>query len=59
MKNKITISHDESMIRRLRKDPKFAAEYLKSALEDQDDPGALLIALRHLAQARKTRTPRS
>jgi probable addiction module antidote protein len=39
------------MIRRLRKDPVFAAEYLRAALEDADEPRALLIALRHLAQA--------
>jgi probable addiction module antidote protein len=40
------------MVRRLRKDPEFAAEYLKAALEDQDEPRVLLIALRHLARAR-------
>ncbi len=51
MKRKTTISHDQAMIRRLRKDPKFAAEYLRAALEDADEPRALLIALRHLAQA--------
>jgi len=38
------------MVRRLRKDPEFAVEYLKAALED-DEPTVLLIALRHLAQA--------
>ncbi len=52
MKNKASISHAEAMVRRLRKDPEFAAEYLKAALEDSDDPRGLLIALRHLAQAR-------
>jgi putative addiction module killer protein/probable addiction module antidote protein len=51
MKRKASISHDEIIIRRLRKDPDFAAEYLKSALEDEDEPRVLLIALRHLAQA--------
>jgi probable addiction module antidote protein len=40
------------MIRRIRKNPEFAAEYLKSALEDADEPRVLLIALRHVAQAR-------
>lgn len=40
------------MIRRIRKDPEFAAEYLKAALEDADEPRVLLIALRHVAQAR-------
>jgi probable addiction module antidote protein len=39
------------MIKQLRKDPEFAAEYLKAALEEADEPGVLLIALRHLAQA--------
>jgi probable addiction module antidote protein len=40
------------MIRRVRKNPEFAAEYLKAALEDADEPRVLLIALRHVAQAR-------
>jgi probable addiction module antidote protein len=52
MKRKASISHDDVMIRRLRRDPKFAAEYLKAALEDEDEPRVLLIALRHVAQAR-------
>jgi probable addiction module antidote protein len=52
MKRKTSVSHDEVMIRRIRKDPDFATEYLKAALEDTDDPHVLLIALRHVAQAR-------
>src|SRR5580658_1827385 len=51
MKRKASTSHDEAMVRRLRKDPKFAVEYLKAALEDEDEPRVLLIALRHLARA--------
>ena len=51
MKRKASISHDEAMVRRLRKNPDFAAEYLKAALEGADEPCVLLIALRHLAQA--------
>jgi probable addiction module antidote protein len=51
MKSKASISHDETIVRRLRKNPDFAAEYLKAALEDEDEPRVLLIALRHLAQA--------
>jgi hypothetical protein len=51
MKRKASISHDETIIRRLRKDPDFAAEYLKAALEDENEPRVLLIALRHFAQA--------
>lgn len=52
MKHKISGSHDEAIIRRLRKDPEFAAEYVKAALEDTEEPLVLLLALRHLAQAR-------
>src|SRR3984957_21292813 len=52
MKRKASISHDETIIRRLRKDPDFSAEYLKVALEDEDEPRVLLLALRHVAQAR-------
>lgn len=51
MKRKTSVSHDEVMVRRLRKDPAFAAEYLKAALDEEDEPGVLLIALRRLAQA--------
>ena len=51
MKRKASAGHDEAMIRRLRKDPDFAAEYLKAALEEEDEPSVLLIALRHVAQA--------
>jgi len=51
MKRKASVSHDEAIVRRLRKDSDFAAEYLKAALEDADEPRVLLIALRHLAQA--------
>src|SRR5438477_5261373 len=52
MKRKASVSHDEAIVRRLRKDPEFAAEYLKAALEDEDEPRVLLIALRQLARAR-------
>ena len=51
MTRKASVSHDEAMVRRLRKDPEFAVEYVKAALEDEDEPRVLLIALRHLAQA--------
>ena len=51
MKRKASVSHDEAMIRRLRKDPEFAAQYLRAALEDSDEPRVLLVALRRLAQA--------
>jgi probable addiction module antidote protein len=52
VKHKTSASHDEAIIRRLRKDPAFAAEYVKAALEDTEEPLVLLLALRHLAQAR-------
>jgi DNA-binding phage protein len=35
MKRKASVSHDEAIIRRLRKDPEFAAEYLKAVLKDE------------------------
>jgi probable addiction module antidote protein len=52
MKNKTSVSHDEVMIKKLQQRPKFAAEYLKAALEDAEEPEVLLIALRHIAEAR-------
>jgi probable addiction module antidote protein len=52
MKRKASISHDQAIVRELRADPEFAAEYLKEALADSDEPQVLLVALRHLAQAR-------
>jgi hypothetical protein len=52
MKRKASSHHDEAMVRRPCRDPDFASEYLKAALEDDDEPRVLLIALCHLAQAR-------
>jgi probable addiction module antidote protein len=53
MKPKASISHDEAIVKELRADPEFAAEYLKAALEEaEDEPRVLLIALRHVAEAR-------
>ena len=52
MKDKTSESHDEVMRRRLRENPKFAAEYLKAALEDAEEPRVLLNALRRIAEAR-------
>lgn len=51
MKRKASISHQEAMIGELRENPDFAAEYLRAALEE-DEPGALLVALRRVAEAR-------
>ncbi len=53
MKNRASISHEEAVVRQLRNDPSLAAEYLKAALEEaEDEPHVLLIALRHVAEAR-------
>ncbi len=52
MSGKASISHDEVMRKRLRKDRAFAAEYLKAAIEDTEEPRVLLIALRQIAEAR-------
>ena len=52
MKVKTSESHDDVMRRRLRESQRFAAEYLKAALEDSEDTGVLLIALRRIAEAR-------
>jgi probable addiction module antidote protein len=52
MKRKASTSHNEAMIKSLRADPEFAAEYLQAALEADDDPQVLLMALRRVAEAR-------
>lgn len=39
MKRKASVSHDEAVIRRLRKDPNFAAEYLKAFWRMKMSPG--------------------
>jgi probable addiction module antidote protein len=52
MKRKANISHDKAIVRELRDNPGFAAEYLRAALEDDDEPGVLLVALRRIAEAR-------
>jgi probable addiction module antidote protein len=52
MKNKASVSHDEVIIKKLRKSRRFAAEYLKAAMEDTEEPKVLLIALRQIAEAR-------
>jgi probable addiction module antidote protein len=52
MKRKASVAHDVATIRELRDNPEFAAEYLRAALEDTDEPSVLLIALRRIAEAR-------
>ena len=50
--NPRSVAHDEKVMERLRNDPLFASEYLKAAMEDDDEPRVLLIALRRIAEAR-------
>lgn len=52
MKKPASISHEEALIRELRANPEFAAEYLRAALEDKDEPQVLLLALRRVAESR-------
>ena len=52
MKRRASIAHNEATVRGLRDDPEFAAEYLRAALEDSDEPSVLLVALRRVAEAR-------
>src|SRR5205823_12491469 len=52
MKRKPAISHDRALVRELREDPQFAAEYLKAVMEDAQEPKVLLLALRQVAEAR-------
>lgn len=46
------VSHEDAVLRRLRRDPNLLSEYLQSALEDTDDPRVLLVALRRAVAAR-------
>jgi len=52
MKHKPGVSHDQEVVRELRDDPQLAAEYLNAAMEEADEPDVLLIALRHITEAR-------
>ena len=40
------------MVKKLRKNKAFAAEYLKAVMEDTEEPRVLLLALRQIAEAR-------
>src|SRR5256885_408177 len=51
MKKGPSISHEKKLIEELRGDPALAAEYIRAALEDTDEPRVLLIALRQTAEA--------
>jgi len=50
--NSRSVPHEQKVIERLRKDAVFASEYLKAAIEGDDEPQVLLIALRRIAEAR-------
>jgi probable addiction module antidote protein len=52
MKHNVSVPHGEP--HRLWKDPNFAVEHRKAALEGEDGPRVLLIALHHIAQAQGT-----
>jgi DNA-binding phage protein len=52
MKQRTGVSHDKVMAKKLRERPRFAAEYLKAAMEETDEPEVLLTALRHIAEAK-------
>jgi probable addiction module antidote protein len=52
VKRHASTSHDEVIVKKLRKNRAFAVEYLKAAMEDTDEPQVLLVALRHIAEAR-------
>src|SRR5208337_4702934 len=52
MNHSASVSHDQMMRKKLKDDPEFAAEYLRAALEDTDEPKVLLIALRRITEAR-------
>lgn len=52
MKDKTSVSHDDVMRKKLKQNARFAAEYLKAALEDTEEPRVLLLALRRITEAR-------
>jgi probable addiction module antidote protein len=52
MRHKPSVSNDEVIITEIRDNPEFAASYLAAAMEETDEPGVLLIALRQIAEAR-------
>jgi probable addiction module antidote protein len=52
MISKASISHDQAVAKELRENPKFAAEYLRAALDENENPQTLLIALRRIAESK-------
>ncbi len=49
-KSAVSRSHEEATVESFRKDPRFAAEYLNSILEDGDQK-ELMLALRRMSKA--------
>lgn len=47
--DRVSVSHEEALVRELRADPAVAAEDLQAAMEDTD-AAVLLIALRHVSE---------
>jgi DNA-binding phage protein len=45
---KASISHDQAMVKELRENPAFPAEYLRVAAEDAENPNVLWLALRRV-----------
>jgi probable addiction module antidote protein len=50
-RRKASISHNGALKKELRADPKFAAEYIRAALEDEHGTEVLLLVLRQVAEA--------
>jgi probable addiction module antidote protein len=48
----VSVLHAKCTICDLRDDPELAVEYLNTALENSENPGVFLIALRRVAEAR-------
>lgn len=46
-----SISHNAALKKELRSDPKFAAEYIRAALEEEQGTEVLLLVLRQVAEA--------
>ena len=40
--NRASVSHDDALVRELRADSTFAAEYIQAAMEDTEEPAVLL-----------------
>ena len=52
MNSKTSIQHDDAVIREVPENPALVAEYVKAASADANEPAALLVALRRVAEAR-------